>query len=281
MYLAGSCRACCPVASDNRVVVNADQTVIMLWDAAERTEHFIRQASFKSDANDVGFIVPTPTRPQLEESGDAAFTTLLKITAPRQAPFRFPVPSCSVSDIDYSSVTVIEEKRVAGYDATVLTAKTGVALAAWLKDHGYRYSPQVAAWAQPYVAGGWMMVALKVAKPKDGRAQTDLRESALRLTFKTDRPLFPYREPESAVAAQKLGTSDRLLRIFFISDARYLAAFENGSAWSGRVVWSGDITGSRSQLLSELKLPAQSGHSHWRLTEFEDHWPYAPAAGDV
>jgi hypothetical protein len=170
---------------------------------------------------------------------------------------------------------------VAGFDATVLTATTGAALAGWLRDHGYSYSPQVAAWAHPYVAGGWMMVALKVAKPKDGLSQPDLRATALRLSFKTERPLFPYREPESAVAAHRLGTSERLLRIYFISDGRYRAAFGNGSAWSGEVVWSGDITAHRPGLLSELKLPAPTGPSHWWLTMFKDHWPYAPAAGDV
>ena len=29
--------------------LNADQTVIILWDAANKTEHFIRQASFKGE----------------------------------------------------------------------------------------------------------------------------------------------------------------------------------------------------------------------------------------
>ena len=283
MHLILPGRACCPVTRDNGAVVNADQTVIMVWDAAEKTEHFIRQASFKSDADDVGFIVPTPSRPQLEESGDAAFSTLRRITAPRQKSDKFVFPGgCSATPDAYgSSVTVIEEKRVAGFDATVLTATTGADLAAWLRDHGYSYSPQVAAWAHPYVAGGWMMVALKVAKPKDGRSQPDLRAAALRLSFKTDRPLFPYREPESTVAAHRLGTSERLLRIYFISDSRYRAAFGNGSPWSGRVVWSGDITAHRFRLLLDLKLPAGAGPTHWWLTAFEDHWPYAPAAGDV
>ena len=229
--------ACCAVTRDAGAVVNADQTVIMVWDAAHRTQHFIRQASFKSDADDVGFIVPTPSRPQLEESGDAAFSTLRSITAPRVSSGGF-MPSCSampVAATSRSSVRIIEEKRVAGFDATVLTAASGADLAAWLRDHGYSYSPQVAEWAHPYVAGGWMMVALKVAKPKDGRANPDLKAAALRLSFKTDRPLFPYREPESAAAAKRLGTSDRLLRIYFIGDARYRATIGDDGRWGGRV----------------------------------------------
>src|SRR5437763_10772306 len=74
--------ACCPAPPSGKPVVNADQSVIIVWDAASKTEHFIRRASFKSDADDFGFLVPTPQKPELEESGDAAFATLAKITAP-------------------------------------------------------------------------------------------------------------------------------------------------------------------------------------------------------
>src|SRR5690242_18254781 len=74
--------ACCPAGPSGKPVVNADQTVIILWDAASKTQHFIRQASFKSDADDFGFIVPTPAQPQLEESGNAAFALLRKLTEP-------------------------------------------------------------------------------------------------------------------------------------------------------------------------------------------------------
>jgi Uncharacterized protein conserved in bacteria (DUF2330) len=275
--------ACCAVAPDSRSVVNADQTVIMVWDAEKKTQHFIRQASFKSDAADVGFLVPTPSRPQLEESGDAAFATLRKITTPMMQSKGMVVPlGCSAAaPRGKSSVVVVEEKRVAGFDATVLTAANGTDLANWLRDHGYSYSPQVAEWAHPYVAGGWMMVALKVAKPQDGRAQPNLAAAALRLSFKTERPLFPYREPESAVAAKKLGTSDRLLRIYFISDGQYRGTVGGDGAWSGRVVWSGDITRHRAGLLRDLKLPADTGPAQWWLTKFDDQWPYARAAGDV
>jgi hypothetical protein len=275
--------ACCAVAPDSRSVVNADQTVIMVWDAEKKTQHFIRQASFKSDAADVGFLVPTPSRPQLEESGDAAFATLRKITAPVESKAGVVPMSCSKAESrsESKSVQVIEEKRVAGFDVTVLTASNGKDLAEWLREHGYTYSPQVAEWAHPYVAGGWMMVALKVAKPQDGRAQPNLAAAALRLSFKTERPLFPYREPESAVAAKNLGTSDRLLRIYFIGEGQYRGTVGNDAAWSGRVAWSGDITRHRDGLLRDLKLSADSGPAQWWLTEFNDQWPYARAAGDV
>ena len=276
--------ACCAVTRDARAVVNADQTVIMVWDEARQTQHFIRQASFKSDANDIGFIVPTPSRPQLAESGNDAFPRLKEITAPQVRRSRGFAPTCAAmpnATYGASSVRVIEEKRVAGFDATVLTAGSGADLAEWLNEHGYSYSPQVAEWAHPYVTGGWMMTALKVTKPNDDHAKPDLKAAALRLSFKTDRPLFPYREPESAAAAQRLGTSGRLLRIYFIAGERYRGDLEAKGKWSGRVVWAGDITPHRADLLTDLKLPAQTGPAQWWLTEFEDQWPYEKAPADV
>src|SRR5438132_14352848 len=74
--------ACCPAPPSGKPVVNADQTVIMIWDAATKTQHFIRKASFKSEADDFGFLVPTPNQPELEESGNEAFPYLFKLTEP-------------------------------------------------------------------------------------------------------------------------------------------------------------------------------------------------------
>jgi hypothetical protein len=74
--------ACCPVPPAGKPVVNADQTVIIIWDAATKTEHFIRRASFQSEANDFGFLVPTPSRPELQESGNEALPFLQKLTEP-------------------------------------------------------------------------------------------------------------------------------------------------------------------------------------------------------
>ena len=67
--------SCCAVSRAIHKIVNADQTVIILWDAKSKIQHFIRKASFKGDgaAEDFGFIVPSPSQPELDESGDEVF----------------------------------------------------------------------------------------------------------------------------------------------------------------------------------------------------------------
>lgn len=282
--------ACCPAGRSGEPVVNADQTVIILWDAANKTQHFIRQASFKSEGEDFGFIVPTPTQPTLGESGDEAFAFLRKLTEPKivkQSRSRGLSCGCGGAlSTDpkgaAEAVTVLDEQTIAGYRAAVLEATSGDALANWLKQNAYAYSPEVAVWAKPYIENGWKFTALKVARKVGEAKNANVATSALRLSFQTDRPLFPYREPDNVVVAKSLGAHTRLLRIYFLSNARYEGQLTKETPWTGKVAWSGELTDDhRAKILEHLNLPANTPTGKWRLTEFEDRWPYAVAPADL
>ncbi|WP_254507296.1 DUF2330 domain-containing protein [Anatilimnocola floriformis] len=299
--------ACCPAPRYGNWAVNADQTVIMLWDPVAKMQHFIRKASFQADDKDFGFIIPSPAQPELAESGNAAFDVLKNATKPAEIhqPRNQGGGGCGCSS-DMANVKfaakatgearVLEEKLVAGFNATVLEADDAEALTAWLKDHDYAYSPAVAEWAKPYIEKGWKFTALKVApeKPAEGAppesaALKTVNASALRLSFATDKPLFPYREPDyekvagaNADQKQQLTAAQRLLRIYFISNARYQGDLTFEQPWTGKVAWSGKVESAlRTQLLAELNLPETTGPAEFHLTEFEDAWPYKVAPADV
>lgn len=285
--LAMPMTACCPAPPSGKPVVNADQTVIILWDPATKTQHFIRQASFKSEADDFGFLVPSPTQPELDESGNEAFTQLRKLTEPERIKQPRPRRGWGCADATMpptakADVQVLEQKLVAGFDAAVLEAKSAEALTKWLRDHGYAFSPEVEAWAKPYVDQGWKITALKVAKNQDGKQRKELTASALRMSFQTDRPLFPYREPDSQVAAKALHAQSRLLRIYFVSDGRYEGSLTREAPWTGKAVWAGKLAAAdRQNLLAALRLPESTGPDTFFMTEFEDAWPYRKAPADV
>ncbi len=295
--------ACCPAPRSGQQVVNADQSVLMIWDAATGTQHFIRQASFKSRGDDFGFIVPSPSRPELAEADPAAFAQLAKITAPevirRPAPRRpgggcnmgcDAAPKSAAGAAPPAAVRVLDQKVVAGYQATVLEADTAAAFTGWLKANDFAYSPEVAAWAEPYVAQKWKFTALKVAPAapvEDTPAGTDpvagrVTAKALRMTFATKTPLFPYREPDPTAQAKSLATNSRVLRVYFVAEARYAGALGGTAPWSGRTAWAGPVTAAdRAKLLATLKLPAATGPAAFHLTEFEDDWAYRAAPADV
>jgi hypothetical protein len=274
--------ACCALSSVRHHAVNADQSVIILWDAERKTQHFIRKASFHSSDDDVGFLVPVPSLPELSESGESAFGLLASITAPPPPPAGIPFACAAVAPTaSYRAVgvRVLAQQKVAGFDATVLAADSGRDLSRWLNREGFSLSPAVAAWADPYIQQNWRFVALKIAKPDP--SQPKVAAQSLRLSFQTERPLFPYREPESAAAARELQASPRLLRIYFIASRAHRGSLGDGLPWSGRSVWSGDISRWRTDLLAQLKLPATTAPGTWWLTEFEDRWAYAAAPGDL
>src|SRR5262245_46839213 len=288
-YSSCQAPACSPAPPSGKAVVNADQSVIILWDADTKTQHFIRKASFKSDADDFGFLVPTPTQPELNESGNEAFPYLQKLTEPEKKQVSRPIGlGCGCSSEPkhntraQSAVRVLDEKLVAGFKAVVLEAQSATALVNWLKDNGYAFSPEVKAVAGPYIESGWKITALKVAKQASGEANKTVTASALRMSFKTDRPLFPYREPDSQSAVTALGARQRLLRIYFLADARYKGEMTKEDAWTAKVAWAGQVTSAdRKQITKILNLPEDTRPANWWLTEFEDYWPYRPAPADV
>jgi hypothetical protein len=286
--------ACCPAPQNGRAVVNADQTVIMIWNPETKTQHFIRKASFASDGEDFGFIVPSPTQPELAESGGAAFGRLAAITAPKVIvrSNRQPNMGCGCSAEPTlkatanraEAVQVLAQQRVAGFDATVLKADNADSLTEWLQEHEFAYSQAVADWAQPYIEQGWVFTALKIAPPETDAEGNKVAVTAdtLRLTFTTDRPLFPYREPDFTAEAEQLNAKERLLRIYFLADQRYSGELTPQQAWTGKPVWSDKLsTEQRAAVLQDLALADDAGPAEFWLTEFEDYWPYEVAPADV
>jgi hypothetical protein len=280
--------ACCPAPPSGKPVLNADQTVIIIWDAAKKTQHFIRQATFKSAADNFGFLVPTPTQPELEESGNEAFPFLRKLTEPATRKMARPSNTgcyngCSAPPGSGAklAVNILAEKLVAGFQSVVLEAESANGLIRWLKDHGYAFSPEVEQWVRPYVAAKWKITALKVAKGKESKERS-VDGSALRMSFKIDRPVFPYREPNPEEAVNFLGNRRRLLRIYFLGEARYRGDLTKDVPWTGKIAWANKLSAEdRKKVLGLLKLPETTGPAEWWLTEFEHDWPYRLAPADV
>jgi len=277
--------ACAPVPPPGQHVAIAEESAIILWDAASKTQHFIRRASFQTAAQDFGFLVPTPGKPELDEASDEAFKTLERLTAPqvttmtqrlprgaRAAPMAAaPMPN---------SVRVLDSKRVAGYDAVVLEADNPEALNQWLKQHGYASRPALTRWLEPYVKAQWKITAFKIAK--DAKKEPGVATAAVRMTFQTDRPFFPYREPDDQHEAAKGPSNSRLLRVYFLSADRTAGTLGKAGEWPGRVVWANQLAApQREQVLQLLKLPDQTPPASWWLTEFEDHAAPRPGTDDV
>ncbi|EYF06346.1 DUF2330 domain-containing protein [Chondromyces apiculatus] len=296
--------ACAPAYPADAQVRIADEAAIIVWDEASRTEHFIRRASFSTTARDFGFLVPTPSVPQLAEVSPGAFEALEARTAPARVhqtridgvtvgmlcalPFTlFLARSLKSAPATASAppVRVLHEQTVAGYDAAVLEADRADALAEWLRTHGYASRPALETWLQPYVARHWKITAFKIA-PRERAEQ--VATSSVRMSFTTDRPFFPYREPadqrESAPAPPPGQAApipaERLLRVFLISRARMEGTLGDGQQpWPGKATWANLLTPSDGPPVTLTDIPVPFEHA-W-LTAFEDRASPRPGIDDV
>lgn len=314
--LAPRVQACASLA--DMPVQIADENAIIVWDAKAHTEHFIRRATFNTKAKDVGFLVPTPNTPQLAKADDVAFSHLENMMAPERIDrtkngFDFTplilkgfggsgedeeitrttanraTTTSTAKDVS-DAVEVVATRRIAGYDATVLKASDVRALNTWLKRHGYVSSPALMEWLQPYIAKKWKITAFKIARSEK---DAPVASAAVRMSFKTAAPFFPYREPKKANPKE---SSYRLLRVFFLSNERMKGNLgsSNGAMWARveqpdmpftqpiRVAWASEITDfSNAQLAEQLALKSDVFAARPWMTVFEDNSSPRPSREDV
>jgi uncharacterized protein (TIGR03067 family) len=188
----------------------AQESAIIVWDPAKKIQHFIRRAAFDTKSPDFGFLVPTPTMPQLplKEVEDGIFRTMDTWLLPRvvdQNRWKLDpllcMFGCSAKPAmrggmeHKDAVRVLHEQKVGGFESAVLEADNTESLSDWLKKNGYSNDPELQSWLVPYVANKWKITAFKITQdPKTGGHATT---KAVRMSFTTDQPFFPYREPEA------------------------------------------------------------------------------------
>jgi len=254
--------ACCGVSPGGKPVAFGDQTNIVIWDAATGTEHFIRDAKFRSEAPDFGFIAPTPSKPELSEASDQAFDTLASLKPKADyfgcgGPYGGGMPGATAM-----SVQVIQQVDVAGYRATTLLAGDSTALADWMRKNGYQTTPAVEKWTQVYINKRWYLTAFKVLD--NGPIAST---GTVRMSFKTNQPFNPYYVPSDNIKSGQKGT----LKVFFVSAGGYKATVGSSSPWQA-ALWTASIPDDFAfRLAGQLKLPASAIPAGAQVEAFEDN----------
>ena len=268
----------------------SSESALIVYDSATKTEHFIRTANFQSTSNEFGFMVPTPTKPELAESSAEVFAALADITKRRTVvqwrakEFDFGCGLLPMSRADFShvgsaitpdaarGVRVVEQKKVGDFDAVILKASEPQKLREWLTANGYDARPTLDPWFAEYTKNDWYLTAFKIAtdSPAAGGNKLALTSSAVRISFPTERPFYPYREPADMQAVK----GARQLRLFVLADERVSGDIGRGDgakAWAARTEWSNKVPADRlADATAKGKLPAGVGGREWHLTEFND-----------
>lgn len=227
---------CCSVTGKGFKVEFVDQANIIVWDPATKTEHFIRNAKFATKAGDLGFIAPSPSKPELAEVDPKAFEVLSSCHR---------IDTRNTEAAAGGEIVVVQVQNVAGFQATTVMATDPAALGKWMKQNGYVSTPTIEAWTKFYIDKKWFLTLFKVVSAS-GQAQTGL----VRMSFKTDKPFNPYLVPKDNVPTNGSGS----LALFFVGPGEYKISNRPSNRVPYRE-WTGYVSeDQRAELSKHLKL---------------------------
>ena len=200
----------CGIAPTGRAPSLELERVLIIHDAAEGRQHFIREMAFKDATASFGFIVPTPSLPAVGEvDGKLMERMALSFSNdPRRGSGQ------GFGSGGSSRVRVIDKKIIGRFLSVVVKADDERALAAWLRKHGFNRSPALDSWLTHYVRAGFHFVAMRYMppnKPRSARVET----TTVSISFDTPIPFYPYLEP----TGQGATSQRRAMQLWVVADA--------------------------------------------------------------
>ena len=264
--------------SDRRPSLAYEQTLIV-YDAEKRREHFVREVVFSASREPFGFVVPTPSRPEVAKLKKSPFAKLRD-----EFPFRRPhserVARLAAIGME-DSVQVLSVTRVGRFTAFVLSASDAAGLSSWLSQNGFVRTPEADVWLAHYVKLGFFYVAMRYEPARGDKGKTTAE--TIRISFDSPLPYYPYREP--VPRADKAPARPRLLEIWLASTRDFVPVASRASDkadWvrpflDGSRYTSASVRSTLASTVDAELLPA----GQLRLQRFADQKRSRVGFGDV
>ncbi|MFA6296729.1 MAG: DUF2330 domain-containing protein [Patescibacteria group bacterium] len=188
------------------------QKAVIVYD--QGLETLILSVEFSGDAKQFGWVIPTPTRPEVSKSSDELFKSLDDLTG--QTRIYDQNYGLGVAPMaEKEGVTVLERKKIDIYDIAVLESTSSKDLATWLKDNGFQYPENEAYIFDDYIKNNWVFTAVKVqAEFLDTVASKRLSEgraTPLQLVFKSENIVYPLKISAVQVEKAKQKNANQIL----------------------------------------------------------------------
>lgn len=209
--------ACCYFAAKDKDISQPGQIAFIAWNPQKQTEAFTVQPKFEGNAVDFGMVIPTPSRPKLDEmprdlfKGLALFTILLPLPQPIYSPLDPQIKyksdnarrrySESNEQCKERTVVVLEQGVVGSLDYKIIVATNSNDLFDWLKANKYSYGGDEKT-LQHYINKKWFFTVMKIdpkqmKKSSDGRYQGDVTPT--RFTFESKTCIYPLKITQISV----------------------------------------------------------------------------------
>jgi hypothetical protein len=213
--------ACCYFAAKDKDILQPAQKVFITWDPAEKVESFTVQPKFEGNALDFGMVIPTPSKPKLDEMPrdfckELAVYSILKKreqphskllpVPPRDALF-FGAPGAlgagqgKAGAPRPNTVKILEAGVVGNLDYKIIEAGRADDLFAWLKENKYNFAGDEAT-LDFYVKKKWLFTVMKIdtmqmKKNPDGTFAGEVTPT--RFQFASEQLVYPLKITQISV----------------------------------------------------------------------------------
>ncbi len=172
------------------------------------------QITYAGDRDNFAWIVPVPSRPDLDVGfPQLAMQGLDLATEPQYQNNQCFLRVASASEDSSnggSGVTVIAREAVGPFDTVTLEGESAEELVSWLQDNEYRIADSMVPFIEPYVREGMKFLAMKLLPDSD---VDDIEP--IQMTYQSEKPMIPIRL--TTVAAQpEMG-----VKAWILADRRY------------------------------------------------------------
>ncbi len=173
---------------------NRQQAVILFED---NFESLVVSISFRGNAEDFAWLVPTPSIPEVSKVNFEIFNSLEDLTI---LAYEEPRPLMLKGDryIDQErAVEVIDERQIDYYNIKVVKANSADDLLSWLNQHDYYFPAESVYILEDYIERGWVFTAVSIVDEYSSQSVTQQLKTGqaipLRLDFKTSQPVYPLK----------------------------------------------------------------------------------------
>nr|WP_272954974.1 DUF2330 domain-containing protein [Kribbella shirazensis] len=178
------------------------------------TEQITLSMAVRGTSKKAAWIMPVPAAAKVELGDDELFSRLERLTRPKRVvkktywPFRDlgimgsgRGDSAGAPTAPGAGVNVKQQMLLGPFAVTRLGGSSGTAVTDWLRTNGYVVPATLAANLTPYLTEKWEIVAVKLAPRSDGESLSG-STPPLRLTFASDRIVYPMRLSKGATTTQ-------------------------------------------------------------------------------
>lgn len=264
--------SCLVVTSKEKELEHFEEKIALFWNATNQSEDLIRQISWNKEEKHLGFIVPTPTIPEVYDVADKNLFDHIEQIVRRDEikvlKFKYSLLSYMISSsnslkenlfskgVSNDAIQLVSEKELLYFKVIVLKAKTLKDIKQWFKENNFSYDENYDSWLENYIRKGFYFSAFQFRSDKN---MDENESSVVGIRFSAKKPFHPWSEPQ----IKKF--QNRKFRLYIFSDSM----FDTDAKWSGEMTYSNELIYSNYDFL-DLNLDKK--YYKW-LSVFESRDP--------